>query len=147
MLRPIHPGPAVVRLLENEAQALGGYPVQPLVRAWLTPLSPEDPRPNRAAGRLLQHVLTRWTGELARQSAEMAPAGSLAVVNICHCTAASHDALTQLLALVEQTLVDDTTAHAAPGRFVRAIDAIDVSPQVERTAQVLAKRGGVARNA
>jgi hypothetical protein len=144
LVKPHHPAPAVARLLEDEAQALAGYPVQPLVRAWLTPPLPSDPRPNRAAGLLLQHVLTRWTGELARQSAEMAQAGSSAVVNIGHCTAASHDALTQLLALVEQTLVDDTTAHAAPGRFVRAID---VKPEVEPTAQVLAKRGGAARNA
>jgi len=155
MLRPTHPGPSIVRLLEDQAQALADYPVQPLVRAWLTPLSPADPHPNRAEGLLLQHVLTRWTGALARQLAETAQSGSLAVVNIGQRTRASHDALMQLLALVEQTLVqqtlvDDATAQAAPGRFLRAIDAIgaiDVSPEVEATAQVLAKQGGLARNA
>ena len=34
--RPSRPGPACARLLHDEAEALAGYPVEPLIQDWLT---------------------------------------------------------------------------------------------------------------
>ena len=60
-----HPGSAFASLLDEEAEALAGYPVRALLEAWLTPRTPADVRLDASAGVLLQRVLRSWVAKEA----------------------------------------------------------------------------------
>jgi len=109
----------------------------------LTPKSPTDTRRDGAAGLLLQHVLTRWTRELARQLALMAQGGGVAVEHVCQHVRASHEALLSWLGLVERTLVHDATAHCAPARFAKVAAE---SPGVRAAAGVVTSPRSAAQS-
>ena len=129
---PPHPGPALARLLEDDAQALSGYPVRPLVQAWLAPGTSDDAGQDRTAGLLLRHVLVQWTAVLAHHLDLMAGGGGLAVEHVCQRTRASHDALQRLLTLVDQHLAAGAVDSDKPPRFT---PALAVGPEPSRIGQ------------
>lgn len=141
MVSPSHPGPAFVRLLEDDGQALAGFPIRPLVQAWLTPRSPSDTRLDRSSGELLRQLLKCWTTELARQLAEMAQGHSLSVEQVFLLTRSSHDALVKLLALLEGALESDAEAHQLSVRL-QPVDVFSMAD--EATQHDLRRRRGVA---
>jgi hypothetical protein len=130
MLRSVHPGPACDRLLNDDAQALAGFPVRPLVQAWLTQRAPAGARIDADAGRLLRELLLRWTTELNRQLVEMAHCGSLALEHGCQRTRASHAALHRLLAVVDQAMAADGAPPALSSRFTAPVAGSGQIPPV-----------------
>ena len=121
--QPVHPGPALVRFLDEESSALQGFPVRPLIQHWLNPKSRAHSRPDSSAGRLLQQVMQCWVAELARQLATMPEGGSLVLERVRQRTHASHDAIVRLLALVGPSLADTGTTGHKTARLVTAVDA------------------------
>ncbi len=136
-----HPGSAFASLLDEEAEALAGYPVRALLEAWLTPRTPADVRLDASAGVLLQRVLRSWVAALSRQLSGMAPGGGPVAEQGRLRTRASRHALERLLRLVEQARVAQPAAERQRARCVHApalhdpaVDAEAAAPATDTSA-------------